>query len=52
MNSRVLRQVRGIRERLRALGALVRLRLTHVDLRVELEIGFAAEDLETDNGKT
>lgn len=32
----VLRQVRRVREGLRTLGALVGLRLTHVDLRVEL----------------
>lgn len=42
----VLGQVRGVRERLRALGALVRLRLAHVDLRVELQVRLATEDLQ------
>lgn len=41
----VLGQVRGVRERLRALGAFVRLRLAHVDLRVELQVRLATEDL-------
>ena len=45
----VLGQVRGVRERLRALGALVRLRLAHVDLRVELQVRLATEDLQITN---
>lgn len=48
----VLGQVRGVRERLRALGAFVRLRLAHVDLRVELQVRLATEDLRTINRPT
>ena len=48
----VLGQVRGVRERLRALGAFVRLRLAHVDLRVELQVRLATEDLRTINPST
>jgi len=46
VDPRVLRQVRGVRERLRALRALVRLRLAHVDLRVELQVRLATEYLQ------
>lgn len=48
----VLGQVRGVRERLRALGAFVRLRLAHVDLRMELQVRLATEDLRTINRPT
>lgn len=46
VDPRVLGQVRGVCERLRALRALVRLRLAHVDLRVELQVRLATEYLE------
>jgi len=46
VDPRVLRQIRGVGERLRALRALVRLRLAHVDLRVELQVRLATEYLQ------
>jgi len=49
VDPRVLRQIRRVGEGLRALGALVRLRLPHVDLRVQLQIGLRAEDLRMGN---
>lgn len=45
----VLGQVRGVRKRLRALGTFVRLRLAHVDLRMELQVCLATEDLQVTN---
>lgn len=47
VDPRVLRQVRRVCERLRALVALVRFRLAHVHLRVELQVRLAPEDLRT-----
>jgi len=45
----VLRQIRRVGEGLRALGALIRLRLPHVDLRVQLEICLRAKNLRAKN---
>ena len=45
VDARVLRQVRAVGERLGALRALVRLRLAHVDLRVQLQVRFRSEYL-------
>ena len=46
MYPRVLREIRRICERLRALRTLVRFRLSHVNLRVKLQIRFAPEYLQ------
>lgn len=46
VDPRMLRQVRGVGERLGALRALVRLCLTHVNLRVKLQIRLATEYLQ------
>ena len=46
MNSRVLRQVRGVGEGFGALRTFVGLGFAHVSLRVHLHLGFAAEDLQ------
>lgn len=46
VDPRVLRQVTGIGKGFRALRALVRLRLTHVDLRVQLQVRLRREYLE------
>lgn len=46
MDSCVLRQVRRVGERLRTLRTLVRLRLPHVALRVELQVSLGAENLQ------
>lgn len=49
VDPRVLRQVRRVCERLRALVALVRFRLAHVHLRMELQVRLAPEDLKQTN---
>lgn len=46
MNSRVLRQVRRVGERLRTLRTLVRLGFPHVALGVELQVSLGAENLD------
>ena len=46
VDPRVLRQVGAVGEGLVARRALVRLRLAHVDLRVQLQVGLAVESLE------
>jgi hypothetical protein len=46
MDAGVLRQVAGVGECLGALGTFVGFRLTHMNLRVQLEIGLRAENLE------
>lgn len=43
----VLRQVRAVGERLRALGTFVRLSFTHVNLGVKLQVRLRAKDLQT-----
>ena len=45
MDARVLRQVRTVGERLRALRTFVRLGFAHVDLRVKLQVGLRPENL-------
>lgn len=45
VDPRVLGEIRRVGERLGALGALVGLGFTHVDLCVQLQVCFAAEDL-------
>jgi hypothetical protein len=49
MDAGVLRQVARVGERLGALGTFVGFRLTHMDLRVQLEIGLRAENLKRFN---
>lgn len=46
VDPRMLRQVRGVGERLGALRAFIRLRFAHVNLRVELQIRLATEYLQ------
>lgn len=46
MDPRMLRQVRGVGERLGALRAFVWLRFAHMNLRMELQIRLATEYLQ------
>lgn len=46
VDTSVLRQVRAVRERLAALRTLVRLHLTHVQLRVQLQLRLGPKDLQ------
>jgi hypothetical protein len=45
VNPHMLRKVGAVGERLAALAALVRLRLSHVNLSVKLQVGFRSEHL-------
>jgi hypothetical protein len=49
VDARVLRQVGAVGERFGALRALVGLGLAHVQLRVQLQLGFGSEHLEQTN---
>lgn len=50
MYPRVLGEIGAIRERLATLRALVGFRLSHMGLRVQLQLGLGAKHLKTKNG--
>lgn len=51
MNAGVLRKIRRVGERLGALCAFVRLRFPHMNLGVQLQVRFRAEDLQKKESK-